>query len=207
MEHSPINLAPLAQPIPTHRGRFATKDGKIYTSIIRRGQSTTDYGYPIRELSQTTTKDGYKIVSVLEGHKCEAVHRLVYKAFRGLITDDYEIDHKDFDRENNNIDNLQALEWRSNRRRRQIAGGGTYRRYQCHASQLAKFTKRYEALTESNSKIRFYRGKYYINFMRLGRYISPRIFGFPVQFDTAADALVTLKRMYKIIYIDQAENN
>lgn len=59
----------------------------------------------------TRDKDGYLICSLSKGGKTEkrAVHRIVYTAFVGPIPRGEEINHIDFDRENNTPDNLESV--------------------------------------------------------------------------------------------------
>ncbi len=56
-------------------------------------------------------KDGYKIVKLSRNSisRTKFVHRLVYETFVGSIPGGFDIDHIDFDRTNNNVDNLQAM--------------------------------------------------------------------------------------------------
>ena len=60
---------------------------------------------------QQLTAKGYMRVPLYNGNKCKhyMVHRLVYEAFKGKIKRGYEINHKDYDRTNNNIDNLEEM--------------------------------------------------------------------------------------------------
>jgi hypothetical protein len=59
-----------------------------------------------------TTGNGYRIMSVyLPGRKRSnvCVHRVVWMLLNGAIPDDLDVDHVDFDRSNNKIDNLRLL--------------------------------------------------------------------------------------------------
>lgn len=62
-------------------------------------------------ISQQTTKKGYKRVPLSKNNKSKQfmVHRLVYETFKGKIKNNYEINHKDLDRSNNKIDNLEEM--------------------------------------------------------------------------------------------------
>ena len=56
-------------------------------------------------------QDGYLTVSLSRNGLCcrRYVHRLVYEAFVGNIPDGYEVNHKDFDRKNNFVGNLEIV--------------------------------------------------------------------------------------------------
>lgn len=71
-----------------------------------------------------TNKDGYIYVNLSKDgvRKKIPVHRLVYQAFVSSIPDGYDIDHIDFDRANNCIENLQMLTHSDNVKRTVIAG-------------------------------------------------------------------------------------
>lgn len=62
-------------------------------------------------VNQTTTEDGYKKARLSRNgvRKEYFVHRLVYEAFIGMIGDCMEINHKDFDRANNCVENLEMV--------------------------------------------------------------------------------------------------
>lgn len=61
----------------------------------------------VRELKQTITSDGYRRVRIGDGK--ELVHRLVWIAFKGDIPDGMVVDHINFKRDDNRIENLQLL--------------------------------------------------------------------------------------------------
>lgn len=64
----------------------------------------TKYGTCIED------KDGYWIVSSRkEGNKNKRLHRLVWEEYNGPIPHGFVIHHKDNNRKNNNIDNLEIL--------------------------------------------------------------------------------------------------
>ena len=56
-------------------------------------------------------KDGYEVVKLSKDgiSRYIPVHRLVYQAFCGDIPPEHEINHIDFDRRNNSVDNLEAV--------------------------------------------------------------------------------------------------
>ena len=67
-------------------------------------------------ISQHITKKGYKRVRINKNNKGKffMVHRLVFEAFNGIIPENMEINHKDYDRTNNNINNLELLSHKNN---------------------------------------------------------------------------------------------
>lgn len=68
--------------------------------------------------------DGYLIVklSINAKSRYHKVHRLVYEAFNGHLSDFAEVDHLDFNRKNNNLDNLRAVSHCDNVRHTYAAG-------------------------------------------------------------------------------------
>lgn len=64
-----------------------------------------------RKLSQATSKHGYRHVMLQKDkvRKNMFVHRLVYMAFYGDIPGGFEINHKDGDKSNNRLDNLEVV--------------------------------------------------------------------------------------------------
>lgn len=75
------------------------KDGNIYSI------------YEAKMLVPGTTKDGYKQVSLKVAdtaeHKSELVHRLVTEAYLPHQEGRYEVNHKDGDKSNNAVENLE----------------------------------------------------------------------------------------------------
>lgn len=69
-------------------------------------------------------KDGYAVVNLCANGSTERkrVHRLVYCAFVGKIPDGYDVDHKDFDRQNNSVSNLCLMTHGDNVRKTCVAG-------------------------------------------------------------------------------------
>lgn len=64
-----------------------------------------------RLLKNTDNGDGYKTVTLRNGKETKHpfVHRLVYETFVGAIPKGYEVNHKDEDRGNNVLSNLELL--------------------------------------------------------------------------------------------------
>lgn len=73
---------------------------------------------------QTINHDGYCCVSLSKDGNSRKlfVHKLVYEAFIGRIPDGYEVNHRDFVRDNNCLDNLELLTHKDNVRYTIAAG-------------------------------------------------------------------------------------
>jgi hypothetical protein len=94
---------------PTHNGYYLTQDGKIFSAWKPGGYPAIDFNY-LKEKSQRI-KDGYKIVDIK--NKTYYVHRLLLETFNPKDnTQELVVNHKDKDRSNNNLSNL---EWTSQR--------------------------------------------------------------------------------------------
>jgi hypothetical protein len=88
-------------PIPNYLSYYASRCGKIYsgkTGIIMKTR---------------VRKEGYEVICLGGGIKnlrlYPTVHSLIASSFLGERPQGYDIDHKDFIRTNNNVDNLQYL--------------------------------------------------------------------------------------------------
>ena len=97
------------KPVQGYEGLYSvSSDGVVYTHSRRKVKPG-----PLR---QGTTKRGYKLVNLLKNGKSTSfyVHRLVAKHF--LDTPEKEqVNHKDCDKTNNKVDNL---EWATNEENR-----------------------------------------------------------------------------------------
>ena len=94
------------------RKYIISNDGKVFI-----GEKTSHSEYH-RELQQYLTPDGYKAVTVGSQHRRrrKTVHQLVAECFIEKPQDKqkYEVDHKDRNRTNNNVENLQWLTHKDN---------------------------------------------------------------------------------------------
>lgn len=83
----------------------ASSLGRIRNISARRGT------YPGKILKERTTRDGYlKVILQHDGVKKAAfIHRVVYEAFVAPLKSVQEIDHLDFVKTNNRLDNLEAV--------------------------------------------------------------------------------------------------
>lgn len=80
------------------------------------------------KLLSPNLRKGYHQVGLRKNNarKCYSVHRLVYEAFVGPIPEGYEINHKDRNRTNNHISNLETVTPKENTRHMLENGGQTY---------------------------------------------------------------------------------
>lgn len=79
--------------------------------IIKVCGDGNTYHFKSRPLKIQTTPKGYKYVRLGSKDKSiHYIHRLLYKAFIGDIPEGMEIDHKDRDPSNNSLDNLRAVD-------------------------------------------------------------------------------------------------
>lgn len=87
--------------VPDYEGEYLVSDRGSVASI--------KYG-KFRKLFQTKN-DGYRLVKLCKnGNEASyRVHRLVWLAIKGEIPEGYHVDHLDFDRGNNCIENLRML--------------------------------------------------------------------------------------------------
>ncbi len=104
------------KPIPGWEDKYgATRDGKIYSYIT------------LKYLKPAISKDGYECVSLAAGKKGVAftykVHKLVATTYLENPENLSEINHKDFNRLNNYVDNLEWCSHYDNIKYTRDAGG------------------------------------------------------------------------------------
>jgi hypothetical protein len=93
-------------------GRVRSKEKEVEMYWIK--------GSPIRikksKILAQTKKDGrYKVVTMyVNKHIQRYIHRLVAQAFIGEIKEGYNVNHKDKNIDNNNVENLEIITYRSN---------------------------------------------------------------------------------------------
>lgn len=96
--------------IPSFPGYVACENGDVWSLNFK--------GHPgVRHKMQPSKNEkGYMCVTVHKDGKMyrKRVHRLVWEAFNGPIPQGLEINHKDEDRTNNNLGNLELLSHRDN---------------------------------------------------------------------------------------------
>ena len=93
-------LESIAKEIPGYSGYWITKDGSIYSdrsgSIIELKTRVSQSGY----ISATVTGDDLKRTSL-------GIHRLLALAYLEKTEEQTEVNHKDGDKSNNNLSNLE----------------------------------------------------------------------------------------------------
>lgn len=95
------------------RNYYASQDGNIYSIVKTSGK--------LRELKTHTPKSGYKMVKLKEmggKYKDKSVHRLILNAFIPNPKNKPLGHHKDHDRLNNAVNNLEWVTYKENSRRR-----------------------------------------------------------------------------------------
>lgn len=93
---------------PEHKGYFVTEDGEVYSCFHKAGSRTwrIDYSRLPKKLSQCNSHNGYKLVC-LRDRKMYRVHRLVAETYLPNIDNLPQVNHKDSDKSNNTVDNLE----------------------------------------------------------------------------------------------------
>lgn len=94
---------------------YLTKNGDVYSTFVIGGQGKTDIS-KIHKLKYGVDKDGYyRVVLSLNSEKRYVkVHTLIVEQFIGDITDGMEINHKDGNKKNNKVCNLEIVTPREN---------------------------------------------------------------------------------------------
>lgn len=123
----------------------------------------------VKKAPQYLNKEHYYHVHI--GNFQMASHRLIYIWFKGEIPEKYCVDHKDDDKQNNNINNLQILTWSENiKKNRKVSKQGTklipcnmkrpreyYEEKVKHYLELFKEDRKYStSLYESRAKLRYW---------------------------------------------------
>ena len=95
--------------------------------------------YSNKFLTHERTKNGYLRVEIQDKHYL--VHRLVAMAFLGIKSNEYEVNHKDQNPENNDIDNLEWVTHKENinyEPTKQLRTAPIARGERCHFSKLTE---------------------------------------------------------------------
>lgn len=94
---------------------FITKTGRVYSIYVIGGQGSVNINNP-HELKYGTDKDGYlRVVLSFNGEKTYVkVHQLVVEQFIGHVEDGLVINHKDGNKKNNNVNNLEITTVKEN---------------------------------------------------------------------------------------------
>lgn len=101
------NIQEIWKPVPGYEGQYqASNFGKIRS--FKRNK--------VRVLKQGKTRNGYYMVNLRRNNvkKYSSVHRLVWSAFNGAIPEGLEINHRDEDKANNALLNLELVTRKEN---------------------------------------------------------------------------------------------
>lgn len=94
---------------------FVTKTGRVYSTYVVGGQGSVNINKP-HELRYGADRDGYlRVVLSTNGEKTYIkVHQLVVEQFIGHLENGLVINHKDGNKKNNNVDNLEITTVKEN---------------------------------------------------------------------------------------------
>lgn len=101
------NSSEIWKPIKNYEGLYEVSNlGNVRSLSNRWGTRKKE-----RKVKQQLTAKNYKRISLSKNNKKKSylVHCLVYTAFYGEIPLNYEVNHKDYNRTNNNLNNLELL--------------------------------------------------------------------------------------------------
>lgn len=95
------------KPIPGFAGIYEISETGEIVRIATHGQQPK----AIRRIVRSYKKNGYLAITIQFHQKRERlyVHRLMYETFRSPIPSGLEINHRDGNRENNRLDNLELV--------------------------------------------------------------------------------------------------
>ena len=109
--------------IPDYPGYYVTSNGDIWSTKQKKPRklkpqkvSQSKKKYLQVRLFNKDSRKGKVLINgkTQQRGKLQYIHRLVYQNFVGEITKGKEIDHKDSNTHNNNVDNLQVITRREN---------------------------------------------------------------------------------------------
>ena len=100
----------IAYEVKEHPNYFVTKSGDVYSIKVIGGNGKVDVTNP-RKIKYKVDKDGYFEVCFSENnqHKYLRVHRIVAKQFLPDWDDSLFVNHKDLNKQNNNLTNLEMV--------------------------------------------------------------------------------------------------
>lgn len=102
----------IAKEITGFKDYYVTNDGRIFTTkgSLRLNSKEGEW----REIQLANHKTGYKYANIYSGKGKEnrhsiRVHRLVWQEWAGCIPEGYFVDHKNANKADNRLENLQLL--------------------------------------------------------------------------------------------------
>ena len=96
-------------------GYYVNKAGDVYSSFVKGGQGSSDTNN-LHKLSYGSDRDGYyRVVLSANGKKKYVkVHTLIVEQFIGPVVAPMVVNHKDGNKRNNRLDNLEIVSVREN---------------------------------------------------------------------------------------------
>lgn len=93
-----------------NKNYYITKTGKLYSIFVKGGQGKININNP-RKVAYGQDKDGYyRVVLSNNGNrKYIKIHQLVCEQFIGHVTPPFVVNHKDGNKHNNNVNNLEII--------------------------------------------------------------------------------------------------
>jgi len=118
--------------VPGYEGRYeVSSEGRVRATPNKR----------LRSLAKKN-KGGYREVSLWDGTKLATfkLHRLVYVAFNGSVPEGLEVCHKDYNKDNNFVNNLVA-DTRSQNMRDRVNNGHDANKNKTHCPQKHPYSE------------------------------------------------------------------
>jgi len=100
-----------AYPVKNFPHYFITKTGDLYSMFVKGAHGKTDYSNP-RKMAYGQDRDGYYrvVLSTNTKHNYKKIHNLMADTFLNHTPDDgLVVNHKDLNKHNNNLDNLELI--------------------------------------------------------------------------------------------------
>jgi hypothetical protein len=126
------NTTEIWKPIPNYEGLYEVSNFGRVKSLNRAMKRNNGTSYYVKEtiLKHGINHDGYRIVSlsVNSKSKTRAIHQLVAEAFLSHIPNGQSlvVNHKDFNRQNNHVGNLEVTTMRENSNRIHLPSSSKY---------------------------------------------------------------------------------
>lgn len=146
------------KPVPGYDCLYAGEDGLLYKKI-----SSGYYRY------QNSLIGGYYKVSARIA-RCKSVHRLVYLAWYGPLSDELEIDHINGITTDNRPCNLEAVTHKENMRRAVEKGGCSSCKVRLTADGLPEFYRDFSSINDCLREMKIPRGRVHYIIQKQGFY-------------------------------------